>query len=335
MMGAGMAVTRDWLHEVALGRIPGARIVQKFGLIADTDAADGDEVIQEGEGAYKGHTATGVETVEFLSSSAEDAGTVLSTGTLTGGSATTAADTGATFSTDGGLAGHIIINDTKKDHAIVTSLTETVLTHKGWRHNTTPAVGDTYRLVKVLATKTGAAVVRANQLLDANGAEQVEYIVMNGTTGVDSSGTYSRHHRAKVVLAGTALGSVGVLTSRQKTTTTNIFMAMIIGYNSTMITAYTIPAGEDGWILDWGTSLAGKTQADGICKLQSRPTGQVYEVKEQRAISASGSSNQDRTYRTLKDGLPPWTDLYVTVDADTNDTSIAGYLELLMITRPT
>ena len=112
---------RDFLLEVAKGNVPKHSLVHKFGRNSDIDA--GFEAIWNGGADYTGHDCIVAETLETFSGAAADAGTVLSSGTATGGSATTLVDSAATFATDTVAAGDVVINDTQLDHGIVTSLT--------------------------------------------------------------------------------------------------------------------------------------------------------------------------------------------------------------------
>ena len=324
--------TNDFLTAVALGEVPGHSYVNKFGRNADVDSASGYEVVWDGGGtAYTGFNATALEAVEVLSSAAADAGTQLSTGTLTGGSATTFVDTAADFVTDTVAVGDIVINDTQDDHGIVTAVTSlTTLTVRNMRHGTTPASGDTYRVVT--PASTGAAVIRLPRLLTtANNSLGVEYIVLNGVTGVDTTGTYLRCSRARVVLAGSGLGNAGTITARQTTTTANIFLVMPIGYNSSMVACDTVPPGAKGWLLGWHAAITGVGAADVNVRILARPTGETFQVQEDGNLRGGGASALDRRFHAPKGPYPAWTDIMIDADTDTDNTPVSAGFDLLIV----
>ena len=321
---------RDWALDVQAGLHSDLNTVHKFGRLPVVNSADGFVDVWNGtKGPYLGFNAVAGEAVTVSSASANDAGTVLSSGTMTGGSATTAADTGATFSTDTVAAGDLVINDTQSDHMIITSLTETVLTGRRWRHGTTPAVSDAYRVVT--AASTGAAVVRVNRIMDfTSGGLATEYIVLNGVTGVDTTGTdYFRCSRGRIVLAASGGIAIGAITATQKTTTANIFWTMPIGYNSTMVCCDTVPAGKVGYLKQWGGQLIGTNQANAQLRFSSRPTGEVFQVQEELGLRGSGTSAIDRVYSIPKNGFEAWTDIRLDIDTDTNATSVVGYFTII------
>ena len=188
-------MNKDFYTEVSNGHVPGYRIVHMYGKNPDIDIASGFEVIWNGGGPYTGFDATAAEVIEVFSSSAADAGTLVSSGTSTGGSVTTIIDTGATFVTDGVAVGDSVINDTNLDHGVITAVTETQLTVFVMEHETTNGASQTYRVVT--PASTGASFIELNNLLDANYVETMEYVIFNGVTGVDTVGSYIRNSAGK------------------------------------------------------------------------------------------------------------------------------------------
>jgi len=315
-----------FLLRVQKGEVAGHSLVHKFGKNPDIDA--GFETVWNGGGLYTGHDCIVAETLETFSSAGADAGSVLSSGTLTSGSATTLVDTGATFATDTVAAGDVVINDTQLDHAIVTSLTgETTINFLRWDSGTTPAASDAYRV----ATKasTGTPVVKLGFLLDSGfDNETSEYIVTNGVTGVDTSGTYIRHSRARCIGGDNA----GAITTRQKTTTANITMVLPIAYNATMIAAYTIPAGKTGYLTARYAGMASKKAgAFSNVRLMSRHVNDVHHVEEEWTLAATGSSYIEREYTAPKGSFPAMTDISVRADSDTADLGISAGFDILLV----
>jgi hypothetical protein len=333
---AGNASVSNFYFEVGEHHIEGTRFVHKFGRNPDIDKASGFEAIWNFGGDYTGFNAIGGEAIEVLSSNDADAGALVSSGTATGGTLTILINTAATFISDGVVVGDIILNDTDISHGVVTEVTgEIVLTvarfDKGGEFSSLPVAGDSYRIAT--PTSTGAAAVEIEFLLDSDfDNETSEYIILNGTTPVDSVGTdYIRNSRIEVLIAGSAGGNVGTITSRQATTTANIFDVMPIGYNETMVCAYTIPKEEEGHLLFWMPSLSGKkiSAISGV-RLMIRHRGEVFRVVEENAVIAAGSSALPRPYLIPKNKLPGGSDVMVMMDTDTDDTAGSCVMDFLL-----
>jgi hypothetical protein len=177
---------------------------------------------------------------------------------------------------------------------------------------------------------TGARTVEVFGL-DSNFAEQNETVTLNGVTAVDTASTYIRLDRAIVRTAGSGAVNAGAITARQNVTTANVFMVLPIGYNQTMISAWTVPADKTAYLLAWGASLAGKTQANCNIRLKVRPENEVFQVKEEFSISATGSSAWTRDYDIPKLILTEKTDIYIEADTDSNDSGVSGYFDLAVV----
>tara|TARA_R110000803_G_scaffold210685_4_gene283235 strand:- start:5494 stop:6573 length:1080 start_codon:yes stop_codon:yes gene_type:complete len=319
-------MNKDFYTEVAKGNVPGHRVIHKFGVNGQIDIASGFEAIWNGGGTYTGHNATAAQAIEVFSSNAADVGTLLSSGTTTGGSATTITDSGATFVSDGVAAGDLVINDTQKDHAVIVSLTETELTFFSMDDKSISATSDAYRVVS--DGSTGCSVIRIANALDGNWAEAYEYVILNGVTGVDTVGTYLRCSTVKCI---GALNNVGAITARQKTTTANIFAVLPAGYNSTMMAAFTVPAGETGFFIHWFAAMDKKTAATSVVRLRAGQYGQSFQVKEESAVGANSSGGLDRIYRAPKNSLTERTDIFIEADTDANNTGISAGFDILLI----
>jgi hypothetical protein len=334
----GAASVSNFYFEVGEHHIEGARFIHKFGRNPDIDRASGFEAIWNAGGDYTGFDATAGEAIEVYSSSANDTGSLVSSGTATDGSEATLIDSTATFVSDGVAVGDVIMNDTDISHGVVTEVTsETILTvarfDKGGEFSSLPVVGDNYRIAT--PTSTGAAAVEVEFLLDSDfDNETSEYVILNGTTPVDTVGTdYIRNSRIEVLIAGSAKGNVGTITSRQTTTTANVFDVMPIGYNETMVCAYTIPKTEEAHLLFWMPSLSGKkvTAISGV-RLMIRHRGEVFRVVEENAVIAAGSSALPRPYLIPKNKLPGGSDIKVMMDTDTDDTAGSCVMDFLLST---
>lgn len=121
-------------------------------------------------------------------------------------------------------------------------------------------------------TATGALTMRIYGL-DANYDLQEEDVTLNGTTGVSTTNTFIRVHRAMVLTSGSALGNVGALTIRQSSTTANVFSVIAAGIGQSRVTAYTIPAGYTGYIIRYSAAMFDNTANNGIITLKAKLFG--------------------------------------------------------------
>ena len=177
---------------------------------------------------------------------------------------------------------------------------------------------------------TGARTVQVYGL-DTNYLEINEIVTLAGTTLVDTVNSYIRLNRVIVRSAGSGVGNAGLISVAQKTTTANIFAVMPIGYNQTMIAAYTIPAGKTGYIMQWSAGLSGKTNASCNVRLRMRPLNEVFQVKEEFSLQGSGSSYMHRSYTTPKAGLTAKTDIFIEADTDAANTGVAADFGLILV----
>ena len=177
---------------------------------------------------------------------------------------------------------------------------------------------------------TGALTLKVFGL-DTDYLEINETVVLTGATPVDTVNMYIRLNRMKVLSAGSGGMNDGTLTARQKTTTANVFAVMPIGYNQTMIAAYTIPANKDGLTMTWFATLSGKTTSNCNVRIRIREFGEVFSVKEEIAIIAAGSSANQRSYKVPKDSLTPKADIFIEADASANNTAVSAGFDILLI----
>ena len=110
----------DFMLEVAKGDVEGHVHINKFGRNSLITTASDPEDIWDGGGVYSPPTTARIHNI--VSTSAQDAGTVLSTGTITTVSTTEVIDENATFVTDGVSVHDIYLNDDTQDHSLVESV---------------------------------------------------------------------------------------------------------------------------------------------------------------------------------------------------------------------
>ncbi len=178
---------------------------------------------------------------------------------------------------------------------------------------------------------TGALTVQIYGL-DANWAEQTETVVLTGTTLADSVNTYIRINRMVVRSAGSGGVNAGTISCAQKTTTANVFAIMPIGYNQTMVAAYTIPLSKTGYLVGWYVGAAGVGGAADVgARVKARPDGEVFQVKEEVGLRGGGSSLVQRVYTIPKEAFAPKTDIVIEASTDTDDTEVVAGFDLLLI----
>lgn len=287
---ADSAIVTDIGTEAAQGTIPGYKTGTKFGRNPDIDTGTTPEDVWNAGGVYTGFNATANENLEVLSSDADDTGVQVSSGTATGGSATTLVDSGATFVTDSVAVGDLLINDSRSAHGVITSVdSETQVTvfsmndFKTDQFSNQP--GDSYRIAN--ANDTGCGVVLLSNLLDNVFVPQdPKYVILNGTTGVTVTGTFARCSRIKAVLSGSSGVNEGTITVRQATTTANVMAQMPTTGQST-IGCGTVPAGSTYLMKRYRVSITRTNGSAGSATVVFfvRPFGQswngirVFEVQ--------------------------------------------------------
>jgi hypothetical protein len=219
----------DFSLEVAKGNIPNTSFMEKFGENSDIDTG-AFEVVWDAGGPYVPPTIARIHNV--ASDNAADTGTVLSSGTATGGSITTLEDTGATFITDTVAVGDLVLNDENVELGRVTEVTsETLLTMAGGMRDPNSGLlgtietaspmqagvrnvsGDAYRVVT--DASTGASVFHIRGLLSTF-LEVDEFVILNGVSNVATVNSYIRQYRARVFTTAST-GAVGTITSTAQT----------------------------------------------------------------------------------------------------------------------
>lgn len=240
------SVPTEYGLEVAAGRVPDTSIVHKFGR---NPSVSTQEDIWDVGGLWVPPTAA--RTHQIVSSSANDAGSVLSSGTIDTGSTTQIVDNDATFSSDGVAAGDTVISDENYAHATITGVTETTLTLSTARHNRPFVAGNTYRVVT--PTSTGASIVHVKGL-DANMLAQDEFIVTNGQTNVPTVNTYYRINRMHLDGANGRVANIGNITATADTDGT-VSAQISAGRGQTLMAIDTIPSNKVGFLHSWSTHI--------------------------------------------------------------------------------
>ena len=326
--------TRDFFVEVAKGKIPGHSSMIKFGENPDIDSATF-EYIWDAGGVYVPPTQARLHNV--ISTSADDTGTVISSGTATGGSATTIIDSGASFQSQGTpvAAGDAVLNDTNVSIGQVISIdSEIQLTVAMWSSPNSGLVidptesGDSYRVVT--NASTGASIFHVLGL-NSSFLEINEFVVLNGTNNVATANSYVRQYRARVFGPGTT-GAVGVITSTAQTDNT-VSCQIIDGNNQTLMSIYTVPINQTAYITRWWGSLAKDVAAAAISDIQLR-AGTMAAIGYLLQTRAIGNTTADSSFDWVYEipvPIPGGTDIWIEANSTKSDTSISGGFDILLV----
>ena len=101
---------------------------------------------------------------------------------------------------------------------------------------------------------TGAEVIRLYGVT-ASGIRFTEDKTLDGLTPVVTTNTFYRLLLTRVIQSGTAKENIGSITIRHTTTTANVFAVMPPGQGRSKVCAYTIPAGKQGVVVAFRSSM--------------------------------------------------------------------------------
>ena len=229
---------------IANGVIEGVSHINKFGRnLLITTVTDPEDITDVG-GIYVPPTEARIHNI--ASSDAQDAGSVLSSGTITEASTVKVIDSAATFISDGVAVHDIFLNDDTQDHSLVVSVdSETQLTIHKLHHATNNSVGGNYRVVT--PTGTGAAVVHIKQGLLDGYIPATEFVVLNGISNVATTNEYIRINRFHIHGAGSNKTNVGNITATAVTDAT-VTAKISAGMGQSLMAFFTVPNGKSGYI---------------------------------------------------------------------------------------
>lgn len=328
-------IPRDYILEIAKHQVPNHLGVNKFGVNPAISTVDGQETIWDGGIPYAFPTVAQVH--NLVSTSTEDAGVLVTSGTITSNSNTHVQDSSATFISDSVEVGDLFINDTKREHGIIMEvLSETLLKLRVLRCirlGQTPvcrgiSVGDSYRIAS--DTETGAAVVFA-QGLNENFSEVSGYIIMNGTTPIASTVTFKRLFRMEVLQAGSAsknLGDISATADIDGTATAIIR----VGNNQTLMAIFTIPRGVSGLLTSWWAGLANKQSAISTALIAWGEAETPLRVREPIVLHSQGQSHNQRIFE-VPEMVTEMNDIIVTANVDANGVAVAAGFDLILVTN--
>lgn len=236
-------ITEPIGYQISEGGIAGHESYHSFGYDAGIGATLKDI---NGYATNTPVPATAI-TMQTISSSANDAGTLITSGTSTGGSTTTLIDTGKNFVTLGILAGDFVLNDTDVSlGTVVTIDSATQLTIQPT--STTSYALKVYRIAR--AASTGAAILEHHGL-DSAWAENSEFIISNGLVAVPTVKQYIRSNNFHCMGAGSNAAPVGNISLRDNATGTITYNYIGLGLNMSLQAHYTVPVGKVMFVVSW------------------------------------------------------------------------------------
>ena len=321
----------DLRLSVPAGHVSDMTHIGKFGANRDVDSAGPEDVWTKG-GLYVPPTQDRKHAI--VSTSVEDAGTLVSSGTVTSGTVNTIHDDDATFVSDGVSVGDIYLNDTLQDHSLVVSVDgEQDLTVKHMHHENANAVNNAYRVVT--SAGTGIVVCHIKLSREQEGALVDEFVIMNGTTPVNTlldAFRISRMHGHGVGANKTNVGDISATAAVDGTVTAFIGA----GDGQTLMAIYSIPFGYDGFVTQYYANMYRSTAVAGAMakvQLMSRAWGSVAEaetIEHAIAISIDGSipPHNFNPYKKFSEGTDIWVRC---VDITDNNTEVFAGFDVYLI----
>jgi len=177
-------------------------------------------------------------------------------------------------------------------------------------------------------TGTGARTVKVFGL-NADYEEIEETIILAGQAPVLTDASFIRLDRVRVLTAGAGGVNAGTINVTQLTSGIK-FAGLPVGYNATMIAAYTVPAGKTAYMTDWFGSLSNKVNGVSNIRLVAREFGEVFQIREELSILADGSSYVQRRFDIPKNSFPEKTDIKIMADSSVVNLAISAGFDLLL-----
>jgi hypothetical protein len=209
--------------------------------------------------------------MEVISTNAADTGTVIFSGTATGGSTTSLVDATKDFTAGTPVAvGDCILLDSLGEFGFVSAVASTTLTVAGGFSLGGSASGATYRVVDKSAS-VGAQAVKVCYL-DGNYASACEFVVLNGATAVPTTATNMyRINAFRVIAAGANNVPSGNLSVRNLADTP-VYSYINAGFTRARNSAYTVPAGKALFVTEFTVGYGYSTNQTHYARIYTRAT---------------------------------------------------------------
>ncbi len=179
------------------------------------------------------------------------------------------------------------------------------------------------------AAGTGARTI-VFEGLDAGYNPISEIVTLDGLTPVDTVNEYLRWSITFVLSAGSNGFNVGNISGTQKLTPANKFFHIVPESNRALAAVVTVPFGKLYYANARFTTIAKKGNASSEVQILARVPGTVFQVFEWYAISSTGSSFVNLTFEAPLIPVPAGTDLYISMDTDTNNSGVAAGVEFIV-----
>ena len=194
---------------------------------------------------------TAPQQMEFLSSSTADTGTIIHSGTSTGGSVTSLISAGENFLTTTAIGDTVILDKsgTVPEYGYITAIvSDTELTIGGGFSYGGTGSGRAYTILDESATAGSHAC--EIQYLDGNYAEKKEIFILVGTTITTTVNTdIFRINGFRVIASGVNKIPTGNLTLRN-TADTPVYGYITLGFTRARNICYTVPTGKSLYVTD-------------------------------------------------------------------------------------
>lgn len=323
----------DYEHELAMGRIPGMSRVLKFGRRDVLPAVTGTFATLWDGAADTYVPPTEPRIHDIASDNIADAGTLISSGTITTTAVDKIIDENATFQTDGVVIGDSVINDSDCSIAAVGVISvdsETELTvfqmlfPETGLSNGANNIGDNYRVVR--AASTGAALTYI-QGTDENRLLANEFVINNGTTNVPTVKLYRRQFRMRAFAGGSAKEVVGLLTSTAQVDGT-VTAQINNGTNQTLMAIQSIPINKRGSMKRWRASLTKKQAGFSEVILRVGLLDGINYVSRNEGLNSLGTSSWEKDLGGFI--LPPGVDVWMQMDSDGPNIGGSGGFDIVL-----
>lgn len=164
--------------------------------------------------------------------------------------------------------------------------------------------------------------------LDGSYNFQTETFTLNGTTPVTSSTTWSRMFRLRIGTAGSVGTNAGTITVRHSSTTANVFCAVPVGFGSTQLPLFTVPAGYTAYLLGYDVAINDTNSNNATVGIWAREFGKGYAILYPSNVSTAVPG---RPRLDCPAPFPEKTDLSIRVISVQNpNADIVGRLNLVL-----
>lgn len=178
------------------------------------------------------------------------------------------------------------------------------------------------------AAGTGARTVNV-QGLDASYAEAEETVTLNGTTPVNTTGSYTIIHRMVVATAGSGAVNAGTITATAATDAT-VSATIVAGKGQTQLAIYMVPAGYTAYLTRYAASLNAGSTANVDVEVFATPFGGALNLKGTMTLTGGAVSSDSIVYTTpLK--FAEKTLIRMRATSDANNTNVVCTFDLFLV----